>query len=74
MEVRTLARPLSLLSAMVSLFFAPSHAASSNPTPIGTATVCATGTCCRQTSSICNAGGADQLDRYYAATGNCGGS
>lgn len=32
-----------------------------------------TGTCCTETRSICNAGGADNPDKYYKASGPCGG-
>ena len=30
-----------------------------------------TGTCCFQSTSICNAGGGDHVDYYYKETGAC---
>jgi hypothetical protein len=69
MNVTTAARPLAVLSALMSLLtVSPTKQGS---TTIGATNVCATGTCCRQTGSICNAGAADEIDRYYLTSGPC---
>jgi len=70
MQPTTLAKPLALLSALTSLMLAPVPAKSAS-SMIGTTSVCATGTCCRQGGSFCNAGGADHPDYYYLASGSC---
>ncbi len=69
MEPKTVARPLAVLSALCSLFIAPAPSASA---PVGTPTVCATGTCCDQHDSICNDGGnTEWLNKYYKTSGSC---
>lgn len=73
MDKKSLARPLSLFSALMSLVFAPSISSSSHTT-IGTNTVCATGTCCIQPPALCNAGGSDHPGYFYQASGRCDGS
>lgn len=71
MEPKTVARPLALMSALMSLFIAPAPSAN---TPVGADTVCATGTCCQQTDSICNDGGNNEhINRYYLSSGSCSG-
>ncbi len=71
MEAKTIARPLALLSALMSLLVLPSPSTS---TPVGTDTVCATGTCCPEANSSCNAGGPTHTGYYYLTSGNCPGS
>ena len=71
MRVKTVAKPLALASALMSLFFAPAPAGSGNS--IGAETVCATGTCCPQTNSICNDGGTTEWQNRYHTTGSCTG-
>lgn len=71
MESKHIVRPLALLSALMSLLFAPSPAASNN-SPVGAGTVCASGTCCPEANSYCNAGGPTHPNYYYATTGACG--
>jgi len=73
MEAKTVARPLALLSALMSLMFAPAPSASSR-TLLGESAVCATGTCCNQFNSICNDGGQTEFNnKYYLSSGQCPG-
>ena len=71
MDTMKVAKPIALLSAVLSLLFAPSPSESTST--LGTNKVCATGTCCRQPGSICNDGSpGDAVDKYYLTQGSCG--
>jgi len=71
MEPTTVAKPLALMSALMSFMLASSSHPSINRS-IGSTSVCATGTCCVQAGSICNDGSSDEkFNYYYLASGSC---
>ena len=71
MNASKLAKPLALMSAAAALLLAPSSSAKGGA-EVGTATVCATGTCCPSVGSKCYPN--DQTyheDYYYKKEGSC---
>jgi hypothetical protein len=70
MDTSKLAKPLALLSAAAALLLAPTSAKGGQA--VGTATICATGTCCPSVGSKCYPN--DQTyheDYYYKKEGSC---
>jgi hypothetical protein len=65
MNVTTAARPLALLSALMSLLtVSPTKQGN---TTIGTTNVCANGICCRQIGGVCDT----MMDYIYMTIGPC---
>lgn len=74
MKAKTAAKPLALLSALLSMMLVQGPTKAGNGA-LGAGTACANeGTCCAQVGSICNDGGSTELiDKYYKSAGNCPG-
>jgi hypothetical protein len=72
METKTVAKPLALVSALTSLVFAPSPSRATEASNIGTAALCAEGTCCPQTTATCSDGGpVTHVGYYFQTSGPC---
>jgi len=64
------AKPIALLSSLLSLLVAPTPF-DSTAGVVGTDVVCASGTCCQQVGATCNAGGPTHTDFYFKSEGMC---
>lgn len=68
----TSTRRIRLAASALIVLAAPLGFSSTEGLVVNDASACmVTGTCCKETSSICNAGGPEHMDYYYKAEGKC---
>ena len=73
MRVTNAWKSLALLSSAAGLTLAPAPGGANGP--FGVSDACATGTCCKESGSICGINDNDvYFNNYYKTSGSCSGS